>query len=152
MYHVQILFEFILIADFKNLDDSGDTSFEAESYPATELEYPNANACETCVLCSGLYCFLLIYVACSYYILAPKDPDHYNPIMCLEQSLYTIFECALLPSPVASMILMQYQATLRPRSKRYLEHYPQIFYKMSIIRRRPHHSRSFRVIQNSRVP
>lgn len=103
MYHVQILFEFILIADFKNLDDSGDTSFEAESYPATELEYPNANACETCVLCSGLYCFLLIYVACSYYILAPKDPDHYNPIMCLEQSLYTIFECALLPSPVASM-------------------------------------------------
>ncbi|KAG2050153.1 DOT1-domain-containing protein [Suillus hirtellus] len=68
---------------FKNLDDSSDTSFEAESYPATELEYPNANACET------------------YYILAPKDPDHYNPIMCLEQSLYTIFECYLTPTQQA---------------------------------------------------
>jgi H3 lysine-79-specific histone-lysine N-methyltransferase len=43
------LIRFILIADFKNLDDPSDTSFEAESYPATELEYPNAHACETCV-------------------------------------------------------------------------------------------------------
>ncbi|KAG1841500.1 histone-lysine N-methyltransferase [Suillus subluteus] len=42
---------------FKNLDDSRDTSFEAESHPATELEYPNSNACG-------------------------DDPDHYNPIMC----------------------------------------------------------------------
>ncbi|KAJ8587920.1 DOT1-domain-containing protein [Rhizopogon salebrosus TDB-379] len=68
---------------FKNLDDPSDTSFEAESYPATELEYPNAHACET------------------YYLLAPRDPDHYNPIMCLEQSLYTIFECYLTPTQQA---------------------------------------------------
>ena len=27
-------------------------------------------------------------------LLAPKDKDHYNPIMCLEQSLYTIVDCA----------------------------------------------------------
>lgn len=26
-------------------------------------------------------------------LLVPKDKDHYNPIMCLEQSLYTIVDC-----------------------------------------------------------
>ncbi|KAG1744596.1 S-adenosyl-L-methionine-dependent methyltransferase [Suillus paluster] len=67
---------YIVVLDqhFKNSDNPSDTSFEAKSYPATELEYSNANAYET------------------YYLPAPKDPDHYNPIMCLEQSLYTIFE------------------------------------------------------------
>jgi hypothetical protein len=25
-----------------------------------------------------------------YILAAPKDPDHYNPIMCLEASLHTI--------------------------------------------------------------
>lgn len=99
------LIRFILIADFKNLDDPSDTSFEAESYPTTELEYPNAHACETCVLYGVLY-FLLIHVVYSYCLLAPKDPDHYNPIMCLEQSLYTIFECMLLPLPPASADLI----------------------------------------------
>lgn len=98
-----LLIRFILIADFKNLDDPSDTSFEAESYPSTELEYPNAHACETCVLYGILNYFLLIHVARSYYLLAPKDPDHYNPIMCLEQSLYTIFECMLLSLPVTSV-------------------------------------------------
>ncbi|KAH7884000.1 S-adenosyl-L-methionine-dependent methyltransferase [Phlebopus sp. FC_14] len=62
---------------FRNLDDPDDKSFEVESLPAAELEYPNTNACEKFIL------------------LAPKDPDHYNPIMCLEQSLYTIIECYL---------------------------------------------------------
>lgn len=28
-----------------------------------------------------------------FVLLAPKDKDHYNPIMCLEQSLYTIIDC-----------------------------------------------------------
>ncbi|RXW15085.1 hypothetical protein EST38_g10773 [Candolleomyces aberdarensis] len=41
-------------------------------YPVVELEYPNTNAKER------------------YILLAPKDKDHYNPIMDLEKSLYTI--------------------------------------------------------------
>ncbi|KAG6334088.1 hypothetical protein ID866_5004 [Astraeus odoratus] len=65
---------------FKNLDDPEDKSFDVESMPSTELEYPNNNSCETFIL------------------LVPKDPDHYNPIMCLEQSLYTIIDCYLTPA------------------------------------------------------
>lgn len=42
-------------------------------------------------------------------LLVPKDKDHYNPIMCLEQSLHTIIDCtysfsffaALINSPLA---------------------------------------------------
>ncbi|KAH7926203.1 DOT1-domain-containing protein [Leucogyrophana mollusca] len=70
---------------FRNLDDPTDTSFEVNEndYPMAELEYPNNNACE------------------SFILLAPKDPDHYNPIMCLEQSLYTIIECYLTPAQQA---------------------------------------------------
>ena len=28
-----------------------------------------------------------------FILLVPKDPDHYNPVMCLESSLYTIIDC-----------------------------------------------------------
>ncbi|KAH7911815.1 S-adenosyl-L-methionine-dependent methyltransferase [Hygrophoropsis aurantiaca] len=72
-------------AYFRNLDDPSDTSFEPheDSCPIAELEYPNNNASE------------------SFILLAPKDPDHYNPIMCLEQSLYTIIECYLTPAQQA---------------------------------------------------
>ncbi|KAL4069240.1 histone methylation protein DOT1-domain-containing protein [Scleroderma citrinum] len=68
---------------FKNSDDPEDKSFEVEAMPCTELEYPNNNACETFIL------------------LVPKDPDHYNPIMCLENSLYTIIDCYLTPAQKA---------------------------------------------------
>ncbi|KIJ60087.1 hypothetical protein HYDPIDRAFT_50523, partial [Hydnomerulius pinastri MD-312] len=68
---------------FRNLDDAEDKSFEVESLPTAELEYPNNNACEKFIL------------------LAPKDKDHYNPIMCLEQSLYTIIDCYLTPAQKA---------------------------------------------------
>ena len=63
----RLFIPFIFIVDFKNLDDPSDTSFEAESYPSTELEYPNAHACETCVLrvvvCFCLFtpCAVIIY-------------------------------------------------------------------------------------------
>ncbi|KAF9229829.1 DOT1-domain-containing protein [Gyrodon lividus] len=68
---------------FRNSDDSEDTSFEVESFPTAELEYPNNNSCEKFIL------------------LVPKDKDHYNPIMCLEQSLYTIVDCYLTPAQKA---------------------------------------------------
>ncbi|KAF9524683.1 hypothetical protein CPB83DRAFT_725336, partial [Crepidotus variabilis] len=57
--------------------DPTDTRFEASStsYPVVELEYPNKGASER------------------YILLAPKDKDHYNPIMDLERTLYTIVEC-----------------------------------------------------------
>ncbi|KIK96871.1 hypothetical protein PAXRUDRAFT_137493, partial [Paxillus rubicundulus Ve08.2h10] len=68
---------------FRNLDHPEDTSFEVESFPTAELEYPNNNACEKFIL------------------LVPKDKDHYNPIMCLEQSLCTIIDCYLTPAQKA---------------------------------------------------
>ncbi|KAF8971602.1 hypothetical protein BDZ97DRAFT_1607554, partial [Flammula alnicola] len=54
-----------------------DLSFDPHptNYPVAELEYPNSGASERFIL------------------LAPKDKDHYNPIMDLERSLYTIVEC-----------------------------------------------------------
>lgn len=86
--------------DFRNLDDPNDISFKPHptDYPVAELEYPNNGAVERCVRqCNGIsqtqerrtdsyFRFIL---------LAPKDKDHYNPIMDLEKSLYTIVECKL---------------------------------------------------------
>ncbi|KAH9487179.1 Histone-lysine N-methyltransferase, H3 lysine-79 specific [Psilocybe cubensis] len=62
---------------FKNPNDPNDKSFEPHptNYPVVELEYPNSFAAERFIL------------------LAPKDKDHYNPIMDLERTLYTIVEC-----------------------------------------------------------
>ncbi|KAI0770956.1 S-adenosyl-L-methionine-dependent methyltransferase [Trametes elegans] len=70
------------VAYFKNPDDPTDRSFDPHptDYPCTVLEYPNTGACERFIL------------------LAPKDKDHYNPIMCLESTLRTIIEHYLTPS------------------------------------------------------
>ncbi|KAF8624900.1 hypothetical protein AX15_005768 [Amanita polypyramis BW_CC] len=64
---------------FKNPGDPKDRSFQPHPhcYPYIELEYPNSSASERFIL------------------LAPKDKDHYNPILDLEQTLYTIIECYL---------------------------------------------------------
>ncbi|EMD41366.1 hypothetical protein CERSUDRAFT_146284 [Gelatoporia subvermispora B] len=72
-------------AYFVNPEDPSDKFWEPHptDYPVTELEYPNDEACERFIL------------------LAPKDKDHYNPIMCLESSLYTIIECYLTPAQQA---------------------------------------------------
>ncbi|KAJ6577112.1 S-adenosyl-L-methionine-dependent methyltransferase, partial [Mycena sp. CBHHK59/15] len=72
-------------AYFKNLDDPSDTSFKPhpKDYPVVELEYPNTNSSERFIL------------------LAPKDKDHYNPIMDVEKTLYTIIECYLTPAQQA---------------------------------------------------
>ncbi|KAF9040616.1 S-adenosyl-L-methionine-dependent methyltransferase [Panaeolus papilionaceus] len=61
---------------FRNPRDPSDKSFEDSptNYPVAELEYPNDNARER------------------FMLLAPRDKDHYNPIMDLERSLYTIVE------------------------------------------------------------
>ncbi|KAJ7177719.1 hypothetical protein C8R46DRAFT_874720, partial [Mycena filopes] len=57
--------------------DPSDCSFKPHPklYPYVELEYPNTRSSERFIL------------------LAPKDKDHYNPIMDVEKSLYTIIEC-----------------------------------------------------------
>ncbi|GLB36625.1 putative histone methyltransferase that specifically methylates histone H3 to form H3K79me [Lyophyllum shimeji] len=70
---------------FKNHDNPSDYSFKPHptNYPVAELEYPNNGAVERFIL------------------LAPKDKDHYNPIMDLERSLYTIIECYLTPAQQA---------------------------------------------------
>lgn len=70
---------------FKNLDNPEDFSFKPhpKHYPFVELEYPNTYSSERFVL------------------LAPKDKDHYNPIMDLEKSLYTIIEYYLTPQQQA---------------------------------------------------
>jgi [histone H3]-lysine79 N-trimethyltransferase len=90
-------FWFIVFIDysvFRNPDDPNDTSFDPHPtlYPVAELEYPNTGASEryagavvsSLVNCSSPLRFIL---------LTPKDNDHYDPIMCLESSLYTIIEC-----------------------------------------------------------
>ncbi|KAF9818481.1 hypothetical protein IEO21_02719 [Rhodonia placenta] len=68
--------------DFKNPDNPDDESFNPDpvSYPVTELEYPNSGASEKFIL------------------LAPRDREHYNPIMCLENTLYTMLRCYLTPA------------------------------------------------------
>ncbi|KAG6885032.1 hypothetical protein C0993_006448 [Termitomyces sp. T159_Od127] len=70
---------------FRNHDDPRDYRFKPHptQYPVVELEYPNTGAVERFIL------------------LAPKDKDHYNPIMDLEKSLYTIIECYLTPAQQA---------------------------------------------------
>ncbi|TBU25685.1 S-adenosyl-L-methionine-dependent methyltransferase [Dichomitus squalens] len=75
----------IIRVDFKNPDDPDDTSFEPHptDYPVVYLEYPNNDAQE------------------SFVLLAPKDKDHYNPIMCLESTLHTIIAHYLTPAQAA---------------------------------------------------
>ncbi|TCD67455.1 Nucleosomal histone H3-Lys79 methylase [Steccherinum ochraceum] len=70
-------------AYFRNPSDPSDTTFDPETLPWTELEYPNDHACER---------FLL---------LVPKDKDLYDPIRCLQQTLHTIVEHYLTPEQQA---------------------------------------------------
>ncbi|KAJ7652051.1 histone-lysine N-methyltransferase, partial [Mycena polygramma] len=72
-------------AYFKNLEDPTDSKFRPhpKDYPYVDLEYPNTHSTERFIL------------------LAPKDKDHYNPIMDVEKTLYTIIECYLTPAQQA---------------------------------------------------
>ncbi|KAF7335840.1 Histone-lysine N-methyltransferase, H3 lysine-79 specific [Mycena sanguinolenta] len=72
-------------AYFKNLENPNDISFKPTPvlYPFVELEYPNTRSSERFIL------------------LAPKNEDHYNPIMDLLRTLYTIIECYLTPAQQA---------------------------------------------------
>ncbi|GJE94257.1 DOT1-domain-containing protein [Phanerochaete sordida] len=69
------------VAYFRNPDDPEDTSFQPHptKYPVAELEYPNTFAAERFIL------------------LEPRDKDHYNPIVDLQQTLYCIIEQYLTP-------------------------------------------------------
>lgn len=40
--------------------------------------------------------FHSLFLSFRFVLLAPKDKDHYNPIMDLEKSLYTIIECKMM--------------------------------------------------------
>jgi len=51
------------------------------------------------VVHGGEYTLLMTF-AFSYALLAPKDKDHYNPIMDLEKTLYTIVEGRLEPEMI----------------------------------------------------
>ncbi|KAJ3751202.1 DOT1-domain-containing protein [Lentinula detonsa] len=64
---------------FRNPVDPDDRSFEPDNCPYVDLEYPNNAATERFIL------------------LAPKDKDHYNPIMDLEKTIYTIVDYYLTP-------------------------------------------------------
>ncbi|EKM60394.1 uncharacterized protein PHACADRAFT_132924 [Phanerochaete carnosa HHB-10118-sp] len=69
------------VAFFKNPDDPEDKSFQPHPtrYPVAELEYPNTFAAEKFIL------------------LEPRDKDHYNPVVDLQQTLHTIIEQYLTP-------------------------------------------------------
>ncbi|KAJ7151691.1 histone-lysine N-methyltransferase [Mycena filopes] len=75
-------------AYFKNLQDPSDCSFKPHPklYPYVDLEYPNTCSSER---------------MSRFILLAPKDKDHYNPIMDVEKSLYTIIDCYLTPAQQA---------------------------------------------------
>ena len=79
--------------DFKNPADPNDKSFEVHltDYPTVELEFPNTNASETWVSGFRGSCIGPDTMR-SFILLAPKDKDHYDPILCLKQSLHTIVE------------------------------------------------------------
>lgn len=68
---------------------------------------------------------MLMGVPARFILLAPKDKDHYNPIMDLEKSLYTIVERAFLLSlcGTAQLLIVCSQTTLHPSSKHYLAQY-----------------------------
>ncbi|RPD59337.1 DOT1-domain-containing protein [Lentinus tigrinus ALCF2SS1-7] len=72
-------------AYFKNPHDPDDMSWEPHptKYPVAELEYPNNGASERFIL------------------LVPKDPQHYDPIMCLESSLHAMVKHYLTPAQQA---------------------------------------------------
>ena len=57
-----------------------------------ELEYPNTGAKERFVSSEDASLSLL-KPRLRFILLAPKDKDHYNPIMDLEKSLLTIVKC-----------------------------------------------------------
>ncbi|KAJ7585790.1 S-adenosyl-L-methionine-dependent methyltransferase [Mycena floridula] len=98
---------------FRNLDDPTDFSFQPDPNdpavfsfnpnpykpPIVELEYPNAGYKEKFIL------------------LAPKDKDHYNPIMDLESTLYTIVECYLTPEQQAKFGTLPTDSLLQPVSR-----------------------------------
>lgn len=50
-------------------------------------------------------------------LLVPKDKDHYNPIMCLEQSLYTIIDCMYVFCPSRSLLTVFFLGYLSPAQK-----------------------------------
>jgi H3 lysine-79-specific histone-lysine N-methyltransferase len=82
--------------DFKNLDDPSDTRFKPhpKDYPVVELEYPNTHSSERYVTFRIAVARREISMLLHRFILlAPKDKDHYNPIMDVEKTLYTIIEC-----------------------------------------------------------
>ncbi|KAJ3774821.1 DOT1-domain-containing protein [Lentinula raphanica] len=66
-------------AYFRNPLDPDGRTFDPDNFPYVDLEYPNNAATER---------FLL---------LAPKDKDHYNPIMDIEKTIYTIVDYYLTP-------------------------------------------------------
>lgn len=59
-----------------------------------------------------------------FVLLVPKDPDHYNPVMCLENSLYIIIDCACSPRAIITVHDLEKAILLLPR-KRSSEHYPR---------------------------
>ncbi|KAH9172908.1 S-adenosyl-L-methionine-dependent methyltransferase [Lactarius sanguifluus] len=89
---------FIFLADFKNPNDPHDKSFDPHptDYPVGELEFPNSGATERRHGRTRSLPFDA-NTPLSYILLAPKDKDHYSPILDLERTLYTIIEHYLTP-------------------------------------------------------
>ena len=79
------------------------------NYPVAELEYPNTGASERFIL------------------LVPKDPQHYDPIMCLESSLHAIIKREVDTSCRSNLVLIcvaSSQTTSHPLSRLCLEPSP----------------------------
>jgi H3 lysine-79-specific histone-lysine N-methyltransferase len=57
-----------------------------------ELEFPNSHASERSVFYVVVH-YVPLIITFRYLLLAPRDPDHYHPVYCLEASLYVIVEC-----------------------------------------------------------
>ena len=64
--------------------------------------------------------FIFVLRSSSFILLTPKDKDHYDPILCLKQSLLTIIEClsehALLVDNISNISLFADYLTPEQRS------------------------------------
>jgi hypothetical protein len=74
--------------------------------------------------CPCLCPLLLTIQSYRFILLAPKDKDHYNPIMDLEKSLYTIVECEVTLRKSSSLFSQFQQTTSHQSNKPCLAPFP----------------------------
>lgn len=89
------------LPDLCNHQDPEDSSFDPYSpdFPRVELEYPNIGASERSAAAAISSASGTESTIFSFFLVEPRDVEHYNPFQCLENSLHTIIEREYLYFP-----------------------------------------------------